>query len=120
MFQSIVPHRTESYNCVPTPIEHSFPFCVIKSFPQIQEHAIVWAFNKIESLFQTKPVTFNEFWNSNGASLDELVEGESNGNLHLYDHEDNQKTFSFHTRSNAPREFANQEDSRRLAIFHME
>eukprot|EP00094_Tigriopus_californicus_P006202 TCALIF_05968-PA protein Name:"Similar to UBA6 Ubiquitin-like modifier-activating enzyme 6 (Homo sapiens)" AED:0.31 eAED:0.31 QI:0/0.66/0.4/0.9/0.55/0.7/10/0/684 len=73
---SIVPHRTESYNCIPTPIEPTFPFCVIKSFPQTHEHAIAWATSKVESLFETKPEIFNDFWKTYGDALDDLAEGQ--------------------------------------------
>eukprot|EP00090_Calanus_glacialis_P011422 TRINITY_DN1982_c0_g1_i4.p1 TRINITY_DN1982_c0_g1~~TRINITY_DN1982_c0_g1_i4.p1 ORF type:complete len:439 (+),score=177.12 TRINITY_DN1982_c0_g1_i4:87-1403(+) len=59
--ESIVPHLTASYSCTPSPTDQEPPYCVIKSFPHLPEHAAAWAKHKITNLLHDKPKTCQQF-----------------------------------------------------------
>lgn len=71
----VQPDVSESFGCSADPLEVEFPFCVVKSFPQSNDHVIVWSKAKVENLLRSKPEKFNQFWMEYGNSLDEVAEG---------------------------------------------
>ncbi|XP_064414221.1 ubiquitin-like modifier-activating enzyme 6 isoform X1 [Latimeria chalumnae] len=76
----IVPYLTESYNSHRDPPEEEIPFCTLKSFPAVIEHAIQWARDKFESSFSHKPSLYNKFWQTYPSAeevLERIKSGES-------------------------------------------
>lgn len=59
--EPLVPHLTTSYTCTSSPSDHQPPYCVIKSFPHLPEHAAVWAKNKLTNLLCAKPSICQQF-----------------------------------------------------------
>merc|ERR1711892_377164 len=59
--EPLVPPLTTSYSCTPCPPEQQPPYCVIKSFPHLPEHAAAWAKQKVTNLLHDKPQTCKQF-----------------------------------------------------------
>jgi len=59
--EPIVPHLTTSYTCTSSPLDHQPPFCVLKSFPHLPEHAAAWAKGKLANLLHVKPNICHQF-----------------------------------------------------------
>ena len=72
---------SESFGCSGDPLEVEFPFCVVKSFPQTNEHVIAWSKAKVDNLLRSKPEKFNQFWMDYGNSLDDVAEGNDSATI---------------------------------------
>ena len=62
----MIPNVTESYTCGQDCADSAefsdVPYCVLKSFPFAPEHAASWASAKVETILESKPARYNEFW----------------------------------------------------------
>ena len=56
----------------PLPPDQQPPYCVIKSFPHLPEHAAAWAKQKVTSLLHDKPQTCKQFLAEHKQSPDRL------------------------------------------------
>ena len=70
--EPLVPHLTTSYSCTPCPPDQQPPYCVIKSFPHLPEHAAAWAKQKVTNLLHDKPQTCQQFLAEHRQSPDHL------------------------------------------------
>jgi len=65
--ESIVPDKTTNYASSNDPTDNSEPpYCVLKSFPHVPEHSVIWAAEKIKHLLVDKPNVFNKFIEEHG------------------------------------------------------
>ncbi len=49
------------------------PFCVVKSFPFTESHAVDWAAAKVDALTRAKPEAYNTFFATTDGDKEELA-----------------------------------------------